>query len=56
LLPQHSRYDYCPIPDRKDYSWPGGKRLAVTVTTKLEWFAFGVGLGARRRGHRPRPH
>ena len=45
LLPQHSRYDYVPLPERKDYSWPGGKRLAFTVTTNIEWFAFGAGLG-----------
>jgi hypothetical protein len=45
LLPQHSRYDYVPLPERKDYSWPGGKRLAFTVTTNVEWFAFGAGLG-----------
>jgi allantoinase len=45
LLPQHSRYDFIPIPERKDYAWPGGKRLAFTVTTNIEWFAFGAGLG-----------
>src|SRR3989449_3799980 len=45
LLPQHSRYDYAPLSERKDYSWPGGKRLAFTVTTNIEWFAFGAGLG-----------
>ena len=28
-LPRHSRYDYSPIIERKDYSWPGGKRLAI---------------------------
>ena len=41
LLPQHSRYDFVPLPDRKDYSWPGGKRLAFVITTNVEWFAFG---------------
>ena len=45
LLPQHSRYEYSPLPERKGYSWPGGKRLAFTVTTNIEWFAFGAGLG-----------
>ena len=44
-LPQHDRYDYVPLPERKDYSWPGGRRLAFTVTTNVEWFAFGAGLG-----------
>jgi peptidoglycan/xylan/chitin deacetylase (PgdA/CDA1 family) len=45
LLPQHSRYAYTPLSERKDYSWPGGKRLALTLTTNIEWFAFGAGLG-----------
>ncbi len=44
-LPRHSRYDYSPITERKDYSWPGGKRLAFCITTNIECFAFGAGLG-----------
>jgi hypothetical protein len=45
LVPQHARYDFVPLVARKDYSWPGGKRLAFLVTTNIEWFAFGAGLG-----------
>ena len=45
LLPQHDRYDFIPLPERRDYSWPEGKRLAFTVTTNIEWFAFGTGMG-----------
>ena len=45
LLPQHDRYDYVPLPERRDYSWPDGKRLAFVLTTNVEWFAFGAGLG-----------
>lgn len=45
LLPKHNRYDYIPLTERKDYSWPGGKRLAFTITTNVECFAFGAGLG-----------
>ncbi|MSQ71722.1 MAG: polysaccharide deacetylase [Betaproteobacteria bacterium] len=45
LLPRHNRYDYSPLPERRDYSWPGGKRLAFVVTTNVECFAFGAGLG-----------
>jgi peptidoglycan/xylan/chitin deacetylase (PgdA/CDA1 family) len=45
LLPQHGRYDFVPFVERKDYSWPGGKRLAFLLTTNIEWFAFGAGLG-----------
>ena len=45
LLPQHSRYDYSPITERKDYSWPGDKRLAFCITTNIECFAFTKGRG-----------
>jgi allantoinase len=45
LLPKHNRYDYIPLPERKDYSWPGQKRLAFVVTTNIECFAFGAGMG-----------
>ncbi len=45
FLPGHSRYDYVPITERKDYTWPGGKRLAFCITTNVECFAFGAGLG-----------
>ena len=31
LLPQHNRYDYVPLTERRDYSWPGGKRLAAAA-------------------------
>jgi len=45
LLPRNTRYDYSPIVERKDYSWPGGKRLAFCITTNVEVFAFGTGQG-----------
>jgi hypothetical protein len=45
LLPQHDRYDYVPLTQRPDYSWPDGRRLAFLVTTNIEWFAFNAGLG-----------
>src|SRR5262249_24363501 len=44
-LPAHNRYAYSPIVERKDYSWPGGKRLAFYVALNIEHFAFGAGLG-----------
>ena len=44
-LPGHSRYAYSPIVERKDYTWPGGKRLAFYVALNIEHFAFGAGLG-----------
>ncbi|MDB5914278.1 MAG: polysaccharide deacetylase [Ramlibacter sp.] len=45
LLPRQTRYEYHPLPERKDYSWPGGKRLAFVMTTNVECFAFGAGNG-----------
>ena len=45
LLPEHGRYDFVPLVERRDYCWPGGKRLAFLLTTNIEWFAFGAGLG-----------
>ena len=44
-LPYHDRYAYSPIVERKDYSWPGGKRLAVYLGLNIEHFAFGAGEG-----------
>ena len=35
-LPYHDRYAYSPITERKDYSWPGGKRLAVYLGLNIE--------------------
>ena len=45
-LPKHDRYDYSALPSRADYSWPGGKRLAVAVCNNIEIFGFLSGLGA----------
>jgi hypothetical protein len=45
LVPQHDRYAFSPLIERKNHSWPGGRRLAFLVTTNIEWFAFGAGLG-----------
>ena len=46
MLPTHGRYDYSNITARPDYSWPGGRRLAVYVALNIEAFGFGVGKGA----------
>ncbi len=45
-LPRHDRYDYSALPARADYSWPGGKRLAVCICNNIEQFAFLSGLGS----------
>ena len=44
-LKTHGRYDYSAITERKDYSWPGGKRLAVYLGLNIEHFAYGAGEG-----------
>ena len=44
-LPKHNRYDYSPIGERKDYSWPEGKRLAFCTTTNIEVYAYRKGTG-----------
>ena len=43
--------EYSALPHRKDYSWPGGKRLAVHFCLNVEHFSFRKGLGTitRRR-------
>ena len=50
-IPQHTRYDYVPLTERKDYCWPGGKRLAFCITTNVEVFAFGKGRGHDNAKH-----
>jgi peptidoglycan/xylan/chitin deacetylase (PgdA/CDA1 family) len=54
-LKTHGRYDYSAITDRPDYSFPGGKRLAVYIGLNLEHFAFGEGLGAELAPGGPQP-
>jgi allantoinase len=43
MLPTHARFDYSPITDRPDFSWPGGRRLAVYVPVALEHFSYNEG-------------
>jgi peptidoglycan/xylan/chitin deacetylase (PgdA/CDA1 family) len=54
-LRHHGRYDYVPLRGRPDYSWPGGKRLAVYFALNLEHFSFGEGLGAELAPGGPQP-
>jgi peptidoglycan/xylan/chitin deacetylase (PgdA/CDA1 family) len=44
MLKSHGRYGESPITQRPDYSWPGGKRLAVYVALGVEAYAFGEGI------------
>ena len=40
MLSTHGRYEFSPISQRPDYSWPEGKRLAVYVALNVEQFAW----------------
>jgi peptidoglycan/xylan/chitin deacetylase (PgdA/CDA1 family) len=55
-LKEHGRYDYSAITERKDYSWPGGKRLAVHLCLNVEHFSFGEGLGNDYAVPHPQPN
>ena len=44
-LPSHGRYDYSNIEKRRDFDWPGGKRLAFYIALNVEEFAFMAGRG-----------
>jgi hypothetical protein len=54
-LKTHNRYDYVPLPNRADYSWPNGGRLAVYFALNLEHFSYGEGLGAELAPGGPQP-
>jgi allantoinase len=45
VLPTHGRYRYSSIVSRPDYTWPGGRRLAVYIAVNIEAFGYGVGKG-----------
>lgn len=45
-LAKHNRYRYSPIPERPDFTWPEGKRLAVCICNNIEIFSFLSGLGS----------
>ena len=54
-LPTHGRFDYSALPKRPDYSWPGGKRLAMYVALNVETFGFGMETGPVLGGALPMP-
>ncbi len=45
-LKKHDRYEYSPLPERPDFTWPDGKRLAVCICNNIEVFSFLDGLGS----------
>jgi len=44
MLKSHGRYSESPITRRPEFTWPGGKRLAVYVALGVEAYAFGEGI------------
>jgi len=56
MLRSHGRYDYSPISKRADYTWPGGKRLALHFCLNVEHFEFGQGLGNDYAAPHPQPN
>jgi allantoinase len=44
-LPTHDRFDFSALPERADYHWPDGKRLALYVALNVETFGFGIDVG-----------
>ena len=44
MLPTHGRYRHSSIVSRPDYTWPGGRRLAVYIAVNVEAF-LGYGVG-----------
>lgn len=51
----HERYHYVPINRRKQFDWPGGKRLAVFIAVNIEHFPFGEGMGHALAHPQPEP-
>jgi len=56
MLRTHGRYDYSAISKRPDYSFPGGRRLAIHLSLNVEHFAFGEGLGNDYGSPHPQPN
>ncbi|MCP5149580.1 MAG: polysaccharide deacetylase family protein [Ectothiorhodospiraceae bacterium] len=54
-LADHGRFPYSGVGDRPDFTWPGGRRLAVYLGLNLEHFAFGEGLGGQLAPGGPQP-
>jgi peptidoglycan/xylan/chitin deacetylase (PgdA/CDA1 family) len=55
-LKTHDRYAYSAITERPDYSFPGGRRLAVHFSLNVERFSFGEGLGNDYAAPHPQPN
>jgi allantoinase len=56
MLPSPNRFAFSPIVARPDFSWPGGRRLAVYLALNLEHFAWNEGLGISYSPGIPHPN
>ncbi len=45
-LKTHDRFGFSALPDRPDFSWPEGRRLAVCICNNIEVFSYLDGLGS----------
>lgn len=43
MLPSHNRFEYSPITDRPDFTWPDGRRLALYIAVAIEHFPYNTG-------------
>ena len=50
------RYEYVGIKDRKPYTWPEGKKLAVFLALNIEIFAFDDDNSIGLTGVQPAPY
>ncbi len=56
-LPGHGRFAYSPITERRDFSWPEGRRLALYIAVAIEHFPYGEGgLGLSYSAGIPHPN
>jgi len=55
MLKSHNRFEYSPITERPDFSWPQDRRLAVYIGLNLEHFDFAQGLGGELVPSGPQP-
>ena len=56
MLASHDRFTYSPITERPDFTWPGGRRLAIHLSLNLEHFAYNEGLGLSYSPGIPHPN
>ena len=45
-LLKHNRYEFSPLPERPQFEWPDGKKLALCICNNIEVFSFLAGLGS----------